>query len=110
MARAGGHVWIDEEVRGIYAMVVASVLILAFTGAGLALAGMPFAPAIAAAIAAFSNIGPLYGAGPIAAEPWPALSDLPAYGLGFLGIAMVVGRIEVLALFGVLNVAYWRNR
>jgi trk system potassium uptake protein TrkH len=110
MARAGGHVWIDEDVRGICAMVVASVLILAFTGAGLALAGLPFAPAIAAAIAAFSNIGPLYGAGPIAAEPWPALSDLPAYGLGFLGIAMVVGRIEVLALFGVLNIAYWRNR
>ena len=108
--RAGGHVWIDDDVRGIYAMVVASVLVLAFTSAGLALAGLPFAPATAAALAAFSNIGPLYGAGPIAAEPWPALSSLPAHGLGFLGIAMIAGRIEVLALFGVLNIAYWRNR
>ena len=108
--RAGGHVWIDDDVRGIYAMVVASVLILAFTSTSLALAGLPFAPATAAALAAFSNIGPLYGAGPIAAEPWPALSSLPAHGLGFLGIAMVAGRIEVLALFGVLNIAYWRNR
>jgi len=108
--RAGGHVWIDDDVRGIYAMVVASVLVLAFTGAGLAVAGVPFSPAFAAALAAFSNIGPLYGAGPIAAEPWPALSSLPAYGLGILGIAMVAGRIEVLALFGVLNIAYWRNR
>ena len=108
--RAGGHVWIDDDVRGIYAMVVGSVLVLAFTSVSLALAGLPFAPATAAALAAFSNIGPLYGAGPIAAEPWPALSDLPAHGLVFLGIAMVAGRIEVLALFGVLNIAYWRNR
>ena len=108
--RAGGHVWIADDVRGIYAMVVASVLVLAFTGVSLALAGLPFAPATAAALAAFSNIGPLYGAGPIAAEPWPALSDLPAHGLWFLGLAMVAGRIEVLALFGVLNIAYWRNR
>jgi Trk-type K+ transport system membrane component len=108
--RAGGHIWIDDDVRGIYAMVVASVLVLAFTSTGLALAGLPFAPATAAALAAFSNIGPLYGAGPIAGEPWPALSGLPAHGLGFLGIAMVAGRIEVLALFGVLNIAYWRNR
>ena len=27
-----------------------------------------------------------------------------------LGIAMVAGRIEVLALFSVLNIAYWRRR
>ena len=108
--RAGGHVWIGDDVRGIYAMVVASILVLAFTGASLALAGLPFAPAITAALAAFSNIGPLYGAGPVAAEPWPALSALPVHGLWFLGIAMVAGRIEVLAFFGVLNIAYWRNR
>jgi trk system potassium uptake protein TrkH len=108
--RAGGHVWTDDNVRGIYAMVVASVMVLAFTSVSLALAGLPFAPAIAAALAAFSNIGPLYGAGPIAADPWPALSGLSAYGLWFLGFAMVAGRIEVLALFGVLNIAYWRNR
>ena len=69
-----------------------------------------FAPAAAAALAAFSNIGPLYGAGPVAADPWPALTGLPAPGLWFLGIAMVIGRIEVLALFGILNTAYWRNR
>ena len=108
--RAGGHVWIDNDVRGIYAMVLASVLVLAFTATGLALAGLPFAPATAAALAAFSNIGPLYGAGPVAADPWPALSSLPAHGLWFLGFAMVAGRIEVLALFGILNIAYWRNR
>jgi trk system potassium uptake protein TrkH len=108
--RAGGHVWTDDNVRGIYAMVVASVLVLAFTSVSLALAGLPFAPAIVASLAAFSNIGPLYGAGPIAADPWPALSGLSAYGLWFLGFAMVAGRIEVLALFGVLNIAYWRNR
>lgn len=106
----GGRRWDREPLQGIYAMVLAFALVLAATVAVLSYQGLQFEPAMMASISALSNAGPVYGAGPDAGQPWPPLSAFPAASLTALSIAMVLGRIELLALFSIINFAYWRTR
>ena len=91
-------------------MVLAFVLVLASTVCALSLQDIGFEPAVIASLAALSNAGPVYGAGPDAGQPWLALSSFPAISLSALSVAMILGRIELLALFSLLNIAYWRSR
>jgi trk system potassium uptake protein TrkH len=107
--RFGGREW-RGGVQAIYTMVLSAILVLTAAILVLSFSGMAFAPAITAGVAALSNVGPIYGAGPDPAAPWPALSALPAPALVMLAAAMVLGRVEVLALFAVVNIAYWRRR
>ncbi|HEX2255443.1 MAG TPA: potassium transporter TrkG, partial [Afifellaceae bacterium] len=107
--RFGGHQW-RGGVQAIYAMVLSAVLVLTAALLVLSFSGMAFAPAVTAGVAALSNVGPIYGAGPDPAAPWPPIAALPAPALVTLGVAMILGRVEILALFAVLNIAYWRRR
>ena len=107
--RFGGHQW-RGGVQAIYTMVLSAVLVLTAAILVLSFSGMAFAPAITAGVAALSNVGPIYGAGPDPAAPWPPVAALSAPALVTLGVAMVLGRVEIVALFAVLNIAYWRRR
>ena len=84
----------------LFAMSIAAV-----TGA-LTLTGEPFEPALIHALAALTNTGPL--AAQMAALPanWP---DLGAAGRVVLGVAMVVGRLETLAILALLLPDSWRS-
>ena len=70
----------------------------------ISLSGVATDTAMLAGLAALSNTGPVlavadsggYGALPVAAQFW-------------LAVAMILGRIELLALFTLVNPAYWRN-
>ncbi len=77
------------------------------TALALTLAGMSFEGSLAGAVAALSNAGPAYAAalGP-GATPLDAVS--PAARLT-LCAAMVLGRVEVLAVVALANPAYWRR-
>lgn len=79
--------------------------IAAVTGA-LTLTGQPFEPALIHAISALTNTGPL--AAQIAALPadW---QDLDAAGRLIIGAAMVVGRLETLAILALLLPDSWRS-
>ncbi|HSM43254.1 MAG TPA: potassium transporter TrkG [Afifellaceae bacterium] len=106
----GGRRWNRPAVDSLYTMVLAFVLVLASTVCALSLQDIGFEPAVIASLAALSNAGPVYGAGPDAGQPWLALSSFPAISLSALSVAMILGRIELLALFSLLNIAYWRSR
>lgn len=106
----GGRRWTRTSIDSLYTMVLAFVLVLASTVCVLSLQDIGFESAMIASLAALSNIGPVYGAGPDAGQPWVALTTFPAISLSALSVAMVLGRIELLALFSLLNIAYWRSR
>lgn len=105
----GGRRWDREILQGIYAMVLVFAIVMVGTVAVLSYQGVPFEPAMIASISALSNAGPVFGAGPDAVQPWPSLSSFPEASLVALSIAMILGRIELLALFSVINFAYWRS-
>ena len=106
----GGRRWQADALQGIYAVVLVFVLVLGLTVAVLSYQGLAFEPTIVAGIAALSNAGPVYGAGPDAQLPWPPLSSFGSASLAALSGAMIMGRVEVLVFFSVINLTYWRSR
>ncbi|MEM9012174.1 MAG: potassium transporter TrkG [Pseudomonadota bacterium] len=91
-------------IAWIFLMVF--LLLLALTLLALSLTGLDFEPAMALAVAALSTAGP-------AAQAVSA--DVPAYALldpaahAILAVAMVLGRLEVLAVIALLNPGFWRR-
>lgn len=72
----------------------------------LSLAGLEFDAALAFAIAALSTTGPVAA---IAAEQPLSYAVLSPAAKATLCAAMIVGRIETLALIALLNPSYWRR-
>ena len=82
------------------------VLALALVTLTLAAVGVEFEPAMTLAAAALSNTGPLIRAAP--AQPIEPSSLGPAVKLILSG-AMVLGRLEMLAIVALLNPRLWRS-
>ncbi len=72
----------------------------------LSLAGLDFDAALAFAIAALSTTGPVVA---IAADEPLSYAALAPAAKAVLCVAMIVGRLETLALIALLNPAYWRG-
>ncbi len=77
------------------------------TTLALALNGVGLDQSLAAAIAAMANTGPAYAAalGPEAT----GFAEMPAPAKAALCVAMVLGRVEVLAAVALANPDYWRR-
>ncbi|MEI4487244.1 potassium transporter TrkG [Frigidibacter sp. MR17.14] len=72
----------------------------------LSLAGIDFTPATVLTIAALSNVGPLAAVAADAPLGWGGLDQVAQ---AILAVAMVVGRLETLAIIALLNPEMWRN-
>ncbi len=79
---------------------------IAVTMLALALTGLGFSPATVLTIAALSNTGPLAR---IAAEVPLAWATLGEPAKAILAAAMVLGRLETLAIIALLNPEMWRG-
>ena len=106
----GSRPWDARELQGAHIMVLTFCGALATTVMMLGICGLFYEEAVAAGVAALANIGPVYDGGPDAAQPWIEPFDMNGLALGVLDVAMVAGRIEILALASVFNFVYWRQR
>ncbi|MGJ8612346.1 MAG: TrkH family potassium uptake protein, partial [Octadecabacter sp.] len=77
----------------------AVMLLLAFTG-------VQFETAMVLAVAALSTTGPLAA---IAAETPISYAGIPDLAKAVLAFAMVLGRLEALAIIALLNPEFWRR-
>lgn len=84
----------------LFALSVAAVMLL------LAATGVQFETAMVLTVAALSNCGPLTM---VAAEIPLSFSDVPPLSQAVLGGAMVVGRLESLAIIALFNPEIWRR-
>ncbi len=78
---------------------------IALTFLALSLTGLSFASSLAFAVSALSTTGPLAGA---VLENGVAYSDLGGAARSILAGAMVLGRLETLAIIALLNPDFWR--
>ncbi len=103
--RAGAGRIATVSGLGVYAVSygLAVALIIAALGA----AGMPLDIAVGAATAALANAGPMLHAAVGARDVATLLASEPA--LVTLCAGMMLGRVEVLAVFAVLLPGYWRG-
>lgn len=98
LRRQGAHIsWIFFM---LFAISIAVVMLL------LSLAGIGFEDATVLAVAALSTTGPLTE---IAAESPARISELGTAAKAVLGAAMILGRLETLAIIALLNPDFWRS-
>ena len=90
-------------VAWIFFMLFA--LSLALTVVAFTLTGVDFEVAITLAVAALSTTGPLIS---LASEVPISLAALSDTGKYILAVAMVLGRLEMLAIIALLNPEFWR--
>ena len=84
----------------LFALSIAAVMVL------LSLAGVQFETAMVLAVSALSTTGPL---AVVAAETPIAYSGIPDLAKVILAMAMVLGRLETLAIIALFNPEIWRN-
>jgi trk system potassium uptake protein len=84
----------------LYAMTFAIVV------AALSLRGLEFEQSLVLTIAAVTTTGPLVG---MASEIPISILDLTLSEKAILGVAMVVGRVEILAILALLSPGVWRR-
>lgn len=84
----------------LFVISIAAVMVL------LALTGVQFETAMVLSVAALSNTGPLAAIG---AETPIAYSGIPDPAKLILAVAMVLGRLEALAIIALLNPEFWRR-
>jgi len=96
----------EETVGGVWSFFFLMVLSIAGVSVVLAATEMSAMAAVAMTVATISNAGPLATA--IYADT-PSPADLSSMGQALLVFTMVIGRIELVAFFTLLNPAYWRQ-
>lgn len=84
----------------LFTISIAAVMVL------LALTGVQFETAMVLAVAALSTTGPLAS---IAAETPISYAGIPDFAKIVLALAMVLGRLEALAIIALLNPEFWRR-
>lgn len=84
----------------LFAVSIAGVMVL------LSLTGVQFEDAMVLSVAALSTTGPL---AVVAAETPISFSGIPEMAKVILAFAMVLGRLEALALIALFNPEIWRN-
>ncbi|MFD0915484.1 TrkH family potassium uptake protein [Pseudahrensia aquimaris] len=99
-------------MKAIWSFFVVAILIIAVGTIFIASSGIPFEAALTATIAAFSTAGPVYNSGWDSglAQAWPTYGEFPDAAKIGLMIVMLLGRLEALAVLGLLNTHYWRTR
>jgi len=98
LRRGGAHLaWVFFM---LFAMSIAVVMM------AVSLAGVGFEPATILTIAALSNTGPLAAVSGLGPQTWSALEPAAQ---AVLAAAMVLGRLETLALIALLNPEFWQR-
>ncbi|MCB1497104.1 MAG: TrkH family potassium uptake protein [Bauldia sp.] len=108
-SRLGSALYDLAQMKSIWSSLVASLAVIVAAALLIATSEPNFDGALTAAIAAFSNVGPVYSTGWPAPDAWPAYADFSAFAKLVMIATMILGRIEVLVLLGALNLAYWRS-
>lgn len=84
----------------LFTISIAAVMVL------VSLTGVQFETAMVLAVSALSTTGPLAA---IAAETPISYAGIPDFGKVVLAFAMVLGRLEALAIIALLNPEFWRR-
>jgi trk system potassium uptake protein TrkH len=104
--RFRGRVLDDEVLRGMWAFFFGYVAVFALVSLILSAMGLGLVPALAAAVAALANTGPLFTIVSGGGEPYALLPDGAKW---LLSVVMIMGRLEVLAFLSLLHPAFWRR-
>jgi trk system potassium uptake protein TrkH len=96
----------EGMIAGVWALFLGFMAIVAITALLIGTAGFDFTASLAGSMAAVMNTGPAlsyFTAGEV------GFHDFPIYVNALLILAMIIGRVEVLAFLVLLNRNFWRS-
>jgi len=96
----------EDVLSSVMSFFVFFVVTLGVLAVALSLTGLDMITALSGASAALANIGPGLGPEIGPAGNYGGLND-PAKWL--LAIGMLIGRLELLAVYAILTVGFWRG-
>lgn len=101
------HRAVDEEVLGsVMSFFMFFVLTLGVLAVALSLTGLDFITSLSGAATALSNVGPGLGDQIGPAGSFEGLNDTAKW---LLSLGMLLGRLELLAVYAMLTVSFWRD-
>lgn len=103
--RYAGRRVADDVLSSVMSFFVFFVVTLGVVSWGLALTGLDFTTSVSGAAAALANIGPGLGDKIGPTGNFGGLNDAAKW---MLIIAMLIGRLELLAVYAILTVQFWR--
>ena len=108
----GSHAFDIGLMKAMWSFFAAAVIVI-FIGAGLlTTSGLEFQAAFTASLANFTTAGPAYGPewSGAAAQGWPEYFEMSPFAHIVLVGLMLVGRLELIVVFALFNIGFWRRR
>ena len=102
--RVGARVIPDDVLRAVSAFITLYVLLLATSATALVWLGHDFVTAFTAAAATVGNVGPGLGL----VGPMSSYAEIHPLGRGILTFNMFAGRLEIVTVFVLLTLDWWR--
>jgi trk system potassium uptake protein TrkH len=96
----------EDVLSSVMAFFVLFFVTLGIVAILLALTGLDFITSVSGAVAALANIGPGLGPEIGPAGSFAGLNDMAKW---ILSLAMLIGRLELMAVFVLLTAAFWRG-
>jgi len=103
--RYAGRPVSDEVLSSVMSFFVFFVVTLGLISVALGMTGLDFITSVSGAAAALANIGPGLGDQIGPAGNFAGLNDAAKW---LLSAAMLIGRLELLAVYAILTVQFWR--
>lgn len=103
--RYQGRMISDDVLNSVMSFFVFFTVTLGVVAVSLGMTGLDFTTSISGAAAALANIGPGLGDTIGPAGNFASLNDTAKW---ILVIAMLVGRLELLAVYAIFTIAFWR--
>jgi len=95
----------DEVLNSVMAFFVFFIVTMGLVAVLLAMTGLDFVTSLSGAAAALANIGPGFGDQIGPAGNFAGLNDTAKWVLSF---TMLIGRLELMAVYAILTVQFWR--
>ncbi|MFQ5624224.1 MAG: TrkH family potassium uptake protein [Paracoccaceae bacterium] len=102
----GGHPVGEDVISSVMAFLVMFMLSLAVISILLGMLGLDLITSVSGAATALANVGP--GLGPVIG-PSGNFASLPASAKWILSFAMLAGRLELVSVYVLFTVAFWRR-
>ena len=111
-AHFGSHEFDISSMKAMWSFFAMAVIVIFIGAALLTTSGLEFQAAFTASLANFTTAGPAYGPewSGAAAQGWPDYFEMTPFAHLILIGLMLAGRLELIAIFVLLNFSYWRNR
>lgn len=104
--RLGGRPVGDDVVNSVIVLFTGFILTFGLTAVALSMTGLQTLTAITSAWTAVFNIGPAYGPG---IGPTGSFDTFPTLAKWLMIFAMLLGRLELLAIFVLFMPRFWRS-